>query len=161
MHPINRKSLGYQKGFKQKWLLSTVMNGLSNVRLRILQSVPIPYLLYFLPLLDCKRAHFATFEIAFKIFLWGNRRKTCSFIKWDYVCKLKTYGGLGVLDLAAHAHARRATMLKHMFSRDTLWARCMWQIIGYVVVYFHGAWQMNDWDKLFSYAPLKTGCHIA
>lgn len=132
-----------------------------HVRLRILQTILIPYLLYFIPLLDWKPAHFAPFETAFKRFLWGNKGKTCAFIKWDIVCQPKTLGGLGVLNLSAHAHARRATMMKHMFTRDTLWARCMWQIIGYAVVYFHGTWQLSDWDKMFSHAPLKTDCPTA
>lgn len=132
-----------------------------HVRLRIVQSILVSYLLYYIPLLNWKPAHLGIFETAFKRFLWGKKGKTCAFIKWDLVCQPKNRGGLGVLNLAAHAHARRATMLKHMFSRDTLWARCMWQIIGYSVVYFHGSWDLSDWDKLFSHVPLKTGCQTA
>lgn len=28
-------------------------------------------------------------------------------------------------------------------------------------MYYHGIWQTSRWDKLFSHAPLKTGCPTA
>lgn len=129
-----------------------------HVRLRIIQAILIPYVLFFLPLLDWKMNHLESINSLLIRFLWNPKpgKAVCPPIRWKTVCTPKSLGGLGVLDLETHMHARRATFIHHMLDNNLPWASCMWGIIHLGTVHFHGKWELNDWDKLFTHAPLKV-----
>ena len=77
-------------------------------------------------------------------------------VKWNIVCTPKKLGGLGILDLDTHMHARRATFIHHMLDNKLPWTACMWGLIHLENVLCHGKWDLSDWDKMFSHAPLKV-----
>lgn len=128
-----------------------------HVRLRIVQAILIPYFLYFIPLLDWKETHIGHINSMLIAFLWGSTKGKHAFplIRWDIVSQPKDQGGLGVLNLSCHMHARRATFLKHMFESKLQWTWILWEMLQYSKVVFHGNWELNVWDKLFSHAPVK------
>lgn len=128
-----------------------------HVRLRIVQAILIPYLLYYLPLLDWKESHLKLIIKILMQFLW-NKKQTRSMlcISWDMLCQPKEWGGLGILHLQSHLLARRATLLKNMLDKSAYWCLCLWEIISNGTVNFHGKWELDDWSKLFSHAPLKV-----
>ena len=134
-----------------------------HVRLRITQAILIPYVLYFLPLLDWKKSHIDKVNTLLIRFMWNAKpqKPVTPPIKWDLVSTPKNGGGLGILNLETHMHARRATFIHHMFDRRLQWTECLWGLISLGTVYFHGHWTLTDWDKLFSHAPLKVYAHHA
>ena len=127
------------------------------MRLRIVQSILIPYCLYYLPLLDWKVCHIKKLNSLFQKFLWNKKgNHSIVLVSWECIAQPKLWGGLGVLHIQSHMEARRANLLKKMLDTSTLWSLCLWQLIHAGTVHFHGLWDLDDWNKLFSHAPLKV-----
>lgn len=126
-----------------------------HVRLQIVQAIRIPYFLYYLPLLDWRECHFKVLNIVLATFIWNKHKpKAMVFISRNVVSQPKQWGVLGIIHAPSHMHACRATFMKKMFDCSALWCHCLWEIITLGHVYFHGKWNLDDWKKLFSHAPL-------
>lgn len=133
-----------------------------HVRLRIIQSILIPYVMYYLPLLDWKKHHIAGLNSLLNRFYWGGSgAKPIVLISWSKICQPKNIGGLGILNLRSHAYARRATLLHKMFTNSAPWCLCLWTMVKKATVYHHGYWELDDWTKIFSHCPLKIGFRTA
>ena len=115
-----------------------------HVCLRIIQAILIPYVLYFLPLLDWKKMHIDNINSILIWFLWNAKtdKQVCPQVGWNILCLPKKEGGAGILSLDAHMQARKATFIHHMFDNKLLWVACMWGIIHLGTVYHHGKWTM-------------------
>ena len=128
-----------------------------HVRLRIVRAIMIPYFLYFLPLLDWWESHMRMLNSLLLQFLWNKHSpKSMVLISWDSVFQPKIWGGRGIIHALTHMHARRATMMKHMFDKSTTWSHSLCEIIQQGTVYYHGLWDLDVSTKLFSHAPLRV-----
>ena len=129
-----------------------------HVRIRITQAILVPYVLYYLPLLDWKKSHLDSINTLLMRFVWNAKTGKPVFphVNWTFICTPKLQGGVGLLNLEAHMQARRATFIHHMLDNKLIWVACMWELIHLGTVYFHGKWTLSAWDKLFSHAPLKV-----
>ena len=72
------------------------------------------------------------------------------------LCKPKHAGGVGIIDLDVHMQACRATFIHRMLDNKLIWTACMWDLIHLGTIFFHGKWELSDWDKMFSHAPLNV-----
>ncbi|KAI5059751.1 hypothetical protein GOP47_0026070 [Adiantum capillus-veneris] len=150
----------------REWVLERVLMKVASwhyeewplhVRLWIIRAILLPCILYYIPLLDWTEKSLQPFKSALARFLWGKKKASAAPITWDCLTMPMKHGGLGILNLTIHAHARRGPLMKHMVQRDTYWSLCLWYLIDCSVVYFHGTWNITSWDNLFTAAPIKIG----
>lgn len=71
------------------------------------------------------------FNIYLKQCFWrkyGTKDTGFALVAWEKVCKPKTHGGLGVLDLATHNQALLMKYLhKFMNKEDSPWVNIIWE----------------------------------
>lgn len=74
-----------------------------HVRLRIIQSIIIPYFLYYLPLLGWRDCHLQILNSLLRQFLWNKtHKKSMVLISWDTICQPHAWGGMGITHVATH-----------------------------------------------------------
>ena len=107
--------------------------------------------------MDWKSSHIEQINNIMLGFLWGSIDGKHAFplIRWDIITQPKEAGGLGIINIAFHIHARRPTFIKHVFDKNFPWTWILWKMIQYIKVVHHGEWTLSVWDMLFSHAPLK------
>ncbi|KAH7440578.1 hypothetical protein KP509_03G000300 [Ceratopteris richardii] len=150
MHRVKYKM---DKWFVSQWPL--------HARVRIVQAFMKPYVMYYLLLLDWKKNQLHIFDRLIKAFPWSKRHNRALVLSsWEYVCRPKDKGGLGILNLRVHLMARRtAFIMRIVSSHAPLWAPLLWKFVENAEVKFKGTWKLDVWNKFFSHAPLQTSSH--
>ncbi|KAH6557173.1 hypothetical protein KP509_1Z130900 [Ceratopteris richardii] len=129
-----------------------------HTRVRIVQVLMQPYVMYYLLLLDWKKCHLHVFEGLVKNFLWNKKHNRALVLSaWEFICEPKLRGGLGILHLHTHLQARRVAFIMRIsaFQRP-LWYDVFWKLIENEQLRYKGSWNLDPWNKFFSHAPLHT-----
>ncbi|KAH7433733.1 hypothetical protein KP509_07G083200 [Ceratopteris richardii] len=133
------RHLGYPLGINVpikdqiQWVLCKIKNKMNlwhaaqwplHIRIRIVQSILQPYIMYYILLLDWKKCHLYSFDCLIKNFLWNkSHNRALVFSSWEFVCQPKSTGGLGILNLHAHMMARRTALLCLIHPWLMLWVQ--------------------------------------
>ena len=97
-----------------------------HVKLKVVQSIMIPMVSYFLPLLPWSKKHIDKVSKSMRFLLWKRKdKKGIAWMAWDHICTPKRLGGAALLNLYEHMVARRFTFLKSMFEGNQPWTEIM------------------------------------
>ena len=97
-----------------------------HVRMKVVQSILIPMVLYYLPLLPWMKKAIARISSPMYFMLW--KRKHTSgilWMAWDHLCTPKRLGGAALLNLYDHMAAHRFSFFIAMFKDDQPWVELM------------------------------------
>ena len=97
-----------------------------HVKLKVMQSIMIPMVSYFLPLLPWSKKHIDKVSKLMRFLLWKRKdKKGIAWMAWDHICTPKWLGGAALLNLYEHMVVRRFIFLKSMFEGNQPWTEIM------------------------------------
>ncbi len=128
-----------------------------HVRLKVVQSIMIPMVSYYLPLLPWSKKVLATVTKPMRQLLWKKKGYNgISWIAWDHVCTPKRLGGAALLNVFEHMVARRVSMLKFMFEGSQPWTEMMAFFIRKLGIKFGNMQvEMNWWNVVNSQRQVR------
>ena len=96
------------------WKLSTWP---LHVRRKIVQSIIMAYVQFYLPLLHWNSHELASFMSPAMELLWKTKswKKALRLLKMESVCLPRPHGGLNILNIQYHIFARKSTMISEYF----------------------------------------------
>ena len=93
-----------------------------HVRLKVVQSIMVSMVSYYLPLLPWSKKALEMLSQSMRMLLWKRKGKSAlSWLAWDHVCTPKRLGGASILNLYEHMVARRFTFIRFMFEGVQPW----------------------------------------
>ena len=128
-----------------------------HVRLKVVQCILIPMLLYFLPLLPWTKKTLQNILQPIRFMLWRKgEMKGVTWISWDHLATPKRLGGAGILNLEMHLMARRFALLRDVCQQDQPWISMMQYFIEHEGL-VHGKTKIRAswWSLLNGSIPLK------
>ena len=97
-----------------------------HVRLKVVQCILIPMLLYFLPLLPWSKKALQDMLQPIRFMLWRKGEMMgVTWISWDHLATPKRLGGAAILNLEKHLMARRFALLRDICQQDQPWISMM------------------------------------
>ena len=93
-----------------------------HVRLKVVQCIMEPMILYYLPLLPWTKKALHSILQPLRYLLWKKRDKMgITWVAWNHLATPKRLGGTGILNLSKHMMARRFSLLQDMCSESQPW----------------------------------------
>ena len=128
-----------------------------HVRLKVVQCILIPMLLYFLPLLPWSKKALQDMLQPIRFMLWRKGEMMgVTWISWDHLATPKRLGGAAILNLEKHLMARRFALLRDICQQDQPWISMMQYFIEHEgLVHGKTKIQASWWSLLNGSIPLK------
>ena len=93
-----------------------------HIRVKVVQSIMIPMVSYYLPLLPWSKKAVEKITQSMRSLLWAKKGKHgISWLAWDHICTPKRLGGAALLNVYEHMVARRFSLLISMFGNTQPW----------------------------------------
>ncbi|MCO5547390.1 hypothetical protein L7F22_000839 [Adiantum nelumboides] len=141
------------------WKLSTWS---LHVRLRIVQSILVAYVQFFLPMLHWPPRRLRTLMSRILEHSWSTTswKKGLRLLPMDKLCTPKRCGGLNILHLGSHVMARKATLLLVLVEQRQPWTQMLAYLCSNAVsTLTFGHWQPSYWDVIFGeFEATIPGC---
>lgn len=130
------------------WKLSTWP---LHVRLRIVQSVLIAYIQFFLPLLHWPKHQIDIFMLEIMEHFWRTQscKKGLRLLSLSKICTPKKNGGLNILNIHVHALVRKATLLPTFILQYQPWSQMMAFMSSKIKTSSYGNWHFLAWEVTF------------
>ncbi|MCO5603297.1 hypothetical protein L7F22_057446 [Adiantum nelumboides] len=124
------------------WKLSTWP---LHVSLRIVQSILMAYVQFFLPLLHWPRHCLDSLMSTILTHLWRTHahKKGLRLMSMAKLCTLRRFGGLNILDLRRQVLARKAILLPTLMQLSQPWTLMFAYLSQHVVTSSFGHWQSS------------------
>ena len=129
-----------------------------HVRLKVVQCIMIPMILYFLPLLPWTKKALQAMLQPLRFMLWRKKdRRGVAWVSWEHLATPKRLGGVTILNLDMHLMARRFSLLRDMCRQDQPWV-CMMQYFIENAGFIHGKTKIKAswWHLLNGSINLKV-----
>ena len=96
-----------------------------HVRLKVVQCIMEPMILYYLPLLPWTKKALHSILQPLRYLLWKKRDKMgITWVAWNHLATPKRLGGTGILNLSKHMMARRFSLFEDVFKLTTMYIYC-------------------------------------
>lgn len=135
-----------------------------HVRLRIVQSILMAYVQFFLPLIHWSPRDISAFMSQAMELLWKTKSKVKALrlLKMDFVCSPKMHGGLNILNLRYHMLAHKATLLTSFFSQQQPWAIMLATMCTTMKSPVYGNWITDLWEVVLGkFQGRISGCPLS
>lgn len=120
-------------------------------RLKVIRSILMSYLLFYIPFLEFNQARWNVFLRPIKLFLWRKsylQSRAMHWASWESVCRPREYGGLAIPNLPIQAVALHAKFLAAFHSPSQDWVFMLVAILQAARVWSPGGvWKHFDWKK--------------
>ncbi|MCO5586233.1 hypothetical protein L7F22_040172 [Adiantum nelumboides] len=127
------------------WKLSTWP---LHVRLRIVQSIVMAHIQFYLPLLSWTHKDISAFMSQAMELLWKThpKRKALRLLRMQSTCTPRSHGGLNILNIHFHLLTRKATLLADVFAQVQPWSRMLATMCSSMNTKAYGNWITHQWE---------------
>ena len=126
-----------------------------HVQLKVVQSIVVPVVLYYLPLLPWSKKTLEMVWHSIWILLWKRKRKIVTWwLAWNHFCTPKPIDGALILNLYDHTVAHRFTFIQFMFE-DVQPCTKMMALLYWEIKFGDMKAETNLWDIINSKGHVK------
>ena len=120
----------------------------TTLRLRIVQSIVMAYVQFFLPLLVWRKIDIDNFMSSALELLWKSKHhsKGIRILSRMKICSPKMHGGLNILDICYHVLARKSSMLLIFLEQKQPWTHMLVAMCDSITTIAYGKWHVPFWD---------------